>query len=32
MKDDKKLAKVAKRSDVHFQLKGANMLTQKDVL
>jgi len=32
MKDDKKLVEVAKRSDVHFELKGVNMLTQRDVL
>jgi hypothetical protein len=32
MKDDKKLAKIAKGSDVHFEPKGVDMLTQKDVL
>jgi hypothetical protein len=32
MKDDKKLAEITKRSDVHFEPKGADMLTQRDVL
>jgi len=32
MKYDKKLVEVVKRSDVHFKPKGANMLTQRDVL
>ncbi len=31
MKDDKKLAKVAKGNDVHVEPKGTNMLTQRDV-
>jgi hypothetical protein len=32
MKDDKKLLKVAKGSDVHVELKGADMLTQRCVV
>jgi hypothetical protein len=32
MKDDKKLAQVARGSDVHVKPKGTDMLTQRDML